>query len=692
MAFFARSRGDLPRSPDSWRLALEAALKVSEIAASATALNHAVRQMVETAVGLMGAEQGSIMLLDDDGKSLVLVASSGLPAEVPVGHRVSVGESVAGRVLATGQALRLGEVDADEFVNFVPKSRTIASSLVVPLRIPGRSLGVLSLAISAGSAFHEDDLRVAQMFADQAAGLIHRARLHEQAEQRSSDLLALVDSSRGLLGTLDIDELLQHVLDGGSRLSGSRDGFACLFDQETGAITRGVFRGLDKSSIKDLIELPEVKEAVARADVTCVHEDGVSNGSEGGGPVSIAAVGFRTTRGTRGVVVTVADPVILEGREDLLRAFGQQAASAVSSGELYGEVNGKESELSSIIQTVPHPIVLADAHGRIVALNPAAETVFGISTLFCAGAPVRGNLGNEDVERLMAGTGSAHAEIEIGAPARIYKASVNDVEVPGVPMGRVLIMDDVTAERDMIQKQRDFVAMIGHELRTPLTVVKGFARTLIRRVDRDRLTPEDAREALVTIDAKAAQLERLIEDLLYVSKIETREASLKMDTAEVSDLLKRVAQEVVTDHPTRRISVEVASSLQWPCDETKVALVVRHLLENALKYSDEDVAVRASEDGTDLTVEVVDRGAGILSSDIPQIFERFRQVDGSATREHGGTGVGLYLCAQLVRMHHGRIWVDSTWGKGSNFSFSIPRREPVSEVVHITASPEARSA
>ena len=682
MALFARARGDLPRSPDKWRLGLEAALKVSEIAASATALNHAVGQMVDTAVELMGAEQGSIMLLDDDGQTLVLVASSGLPAEVPVGHRVPVGESVAGRVLATGHALRLGEVDAEEFVNFVPKARTIESSLVVPLRVQGRSLGVLSLAISAGSAFHDDDLRVAQMFADQAAGLIYRARLHEQAEQRSSDLMALVESSRGLLGTLELDDLLQQVLDGGSRLSGSRAGFACLFDQDSGAITRGVFRGLDKTAIRNLLEMPEVKDAVVRSDVACIVDEGVC----------IAAAGFRTTRGTRGLVVTIADPVILDGRTDLLRAFGQQVASAVSSGELYGEVNGKESELSSIIQTVPHPIVLADAHGRIVAINPAAEAVFGISTLFCAGTPVRGNLGHEDVERLMEGTGGSHAEVEFGSPTRTYKASVNDVEVPGAPMGRVLIMDDVTAEREMIQKQRDFVAMIGHELRTPLTLVKGFARTLIRRVDRGKLTPEDAREALVTIDAKAAQLERLIEDLLYVSKIETREASLKVETAEVSDLLKRVAQEVIADHPGRRISVEVASSLAWPCDETKVALVLRHLLENALKYSEEDVTVRASEDGADLTVEVVDRGAGILSSDIPFIFDRFRQVDGSSTREHGGTGVGLYLCAQLVRMHHGRIWVDSTWGKGSNFSFSIPRREPVSEIVHITATPEARTA
>jgi signal transduction histidine kinase len=123
----------------------------------------------------------------------------------------------------------------------------------------------------------------------------------------------------------------------------------------------------------------------------------------------------------------------------------------------------------------------------------------------------------------------------------------------------------------------------------------------------------------------------------------------------------------------------------WPCDETKIGLVLRHLIENALKYSEapNPVVVRAVEDGDELKIDVIDKGMGIVSSDIPLIFERFRQVDASSTREHGGTGVGLYLCAQLVRMHNGRITVDSTWGKGSTFSFTLPRRAVASDVVHI---------
>jgi signal transduction histidine kinase len=114
------------------------------------------------------------------------------------------------------------------------------------------------------------------------------------------------------------------------------------------------------------------------------------------------------------------------------------------------------------------------------------------------------------------------------------------------------------------------------------------------------------------------------------------------------------------------------------------------LIDNGLKYSENGpVVVRATDEGDELRIDVVDKGIGIVSSDVPGIFERFRQVDTSATRAHGGTGVGLYICAQLVRMHDGTIWVDSTWGKGSMFSFTLPRRTVTSDVVRITAPDSA---
>lgn len=682
MPMFARaSRDQLPNSPDETRLALEAALRVSEIASSGAPLPRAVQDMVEAAIELLQAEQGSIMLLEEDGQTLTLVASYGLPSEVPMGMTVRVGESVAGRVLATGKPLLLGAIDRDAFVNFVPKSREISSSVVVPLRVQGRAIGVLNLAVTdAPERFGDEDLRVAQMFADQAGGLLYRARLHEQAEHRSSDLMALVEASRELLGSLEVEPLLQSILDGAARLAGSNEGFACLFDAESGAIERGVFRGFDKDKIRSLLGLPEVREAIDRTDVAMLDH-----------PVhgQMIAVGLRTSRNSTGAVVVQAGRHLAQERRDLFRAFAQQGATAIGAAELHCEVERKETELESIIQGVPNPIVLVDPRGNLVAINPAAEDLFGVSAMFAAGSPAAGTIGHAEVERLLTSEGELHGEVVAGNPPRTYKCRVADVHVPRAPMGRVLIMDDVTTDREIVQTQRDFVAMIGHELRTPLTIIKGFARTLLRRID--TVKPEDAIEALKTIDVKAAQLERLIEDLLYVSKVESREAQLRVEQVDIQALAQSVAEEIIDEHDGREVAIQVPRGLQWPCDETKVGLVLRHLIDNALKYSSgpTPVIVRATEDDDQLRIDVVDKGVGLVSTDIAHIFERFRQVDASSTREHGGTGVGLYLCSQLVRVHNGRIWVDSMWGKGSTFSFALPRGAITGSVVRIRSSQAA---
>jgi two-component system, OmpR family, phosphate regulon sensor histidine kinase PhoR len=654
---------------------MEAALRVNEIASSERPLQDAVQDMVDVALELLDAQQGSIMLTDDGGGTLHLVAGRGLGPGVTTGYRLAVGESIAGRVLATGRPRLLSEVDGAHFFNFVEKSRAISSSLVVPLRVHGRCIGVLSLAVTREErSFCEDDLRVAQLFADQASGLIHRARLHERAEQRSAELLALVQSSKGLLGTLDVDELLQHALDGGSRLTGTREGFACLFDADSGAVTRGVFRGMDKTMIRDVVSRPEVRDTVATGAMSTLELE------EAG---SLVVFGLRTTRGTRGVLTLGVSHDLDDDRSDLLRAFSQQCAMALGTAELHSAMQRKESELSSIIHGVPNPIVLIDAHGKIVDVNPAAEQLFGVSATFSVGLGVAGALGHEQVEGLLLAEEPVEAEVLIGVPPRTYRLRIADVRAFGSSTGRVLIMDDLTAEREIAQTQRDFVAMIGHELRTPLTIIKGFARTALRTVG--SASPEEQGEALTTIDAKAAQLERLIQDLLYVSKIETREAALRVDEVHVAALVEGVVEDVVARHPGREVIVNASDNIRWPCDETKVALVLRHLVDNALKYSEAPgtVVVESSTDEEELRFEVSDRGVGLLSSDLPHIFERFRQVDSSSTREKGGTGVGLYLCAQLVRIHGGHIWVDSAWGKGSTFSFAIPRRAAPKSIVSV---------
>lgn len=677
MALFSRGPrvAPLPEAAEKRLAALDATLRVSEIGASARPSSEAIQAMVRIAVDLLGAAEGSIMLVEEGGTHLAIVAACGLPRDVPVGSRLPVGESVAGRVLLTGKPLRLGDVDDGVFVNFVPKSRHIRSSVVVPLMVAGNAIGVLSLATTGDRSFTDDDLRLGQMFAEQAAALIYRARLHEQAEARSSDLMLLLEAGRGLVGRIDTEALLNEILDGGVRLAGSQAGFVCLFDPETGNVARGVFRGIDKATIGDFLGHKDVVTAVERASVESFKTD----------ERAWAAAGMRTPRGTKGVMVVTVDESAPTDRRDLLKTYVPQCVTALGAAELHGDVQRKESELAASMTGVANPIVLIDGRHHIAALNPAAEQLFGVSSVFAVGTSIDGGLGSPEVERLLMSDGEIQGEVTIGNPPRAYKVRVNEVQVPG-SRGRVLVMDDITSEREFVQTQSDFVSMIGHELRTPLTIIKGFAKTLLRRVD--GTVSDEALATLGIIDAKAKHLEQLIEDLLYVSRIESREASLRIEHVDVGALLRSVGKEVLESYPHREITIETDGDLQWACDETKVALVVRHLLDNALKFSDQPdpVTIRAACEEDALRVDVIDRGVGIVSSDVPHIFDRFRQLDATSTREHGGTGVGLYLCAQLVRVQGGRIWVDSTWGKGSTFSFSLQKRSVPPEITRLSST------
>lgn len=668
MALFARSK--VERGSDRYKKALEAALSVSEIASGTLAVPAAVQQVVSTAIELFKADQGSVMLLDESGRYLILVASSGLPPDIRPGFRVPVGEGVAGRVLVTGRSLLLGEVESDDFVNFIPKKRPIRSSVVAPLRAERRCIGVLNLSTSTETAFTEEDRRLAQMFADQAANLIDRTRLHERAELRSADLAALVEASEKILGTIDLDHLLQAVLEGAVRCAGVSGGIVCILDGEGAAMQRGVFRGIDRSATREILRHPGTLEAINTGALRLLDLDGGEH----------IALGFRSSQGSKGLIVLPGGATLLEEKGHLLKAFGQQCSSALGAAELYSVVERKESELASIIQSVPLPIVLADPEGKLVSLNPSAEQLFGISSSFCEGSPIENALSHPELESYLLREGDLQGEIQIGIPPRSFKVRATDVRVPGAPVGRVLVMDDITREREMAQTQHDFVAMVGHELRTPLTIVKGFTRLLLRRGE--ALSEEDKQEALTTIDVKAAHLERIVEDLLYVSGIESREQTLRIDRVDIGRTIEDVVREILDSHPERSVQVDIPPDLTWECDETKLSIVTRHLVDNALKYSgvDDPVLVRVSDKGDEMRVDVVDRGCGLVSSDIPHVFERFHQIDGTATREHGGMGVGLYLCSRLIRAQEGRIWVDSAWGKGSTFSFALPRRTSAERV------------
>jgi signal transduction histidine kinase len=245
----------------------------------------------------------------------------------------------------------------------------------------------------------------------------------------------------------------------------------------------------------------------------------------------------------------------------------------------------------------------------------------------------------------------------------------------------VVVVRDVTRERQTDELKADFVASVSHELRTPLTPIKGFLMTLLRE-DRD-FAQDRRREYYKLMLMQAQRLERLIEDLLEVTRLEAGAGLVDSTAIDAVDLVRQVVDRFTGEDPDRVVHVVAPDHVVY-CrgDWMRVDQVLGNLLSNALRYAPphEPVEVRLVPQGREVVFEVRDWGPGIPIDEQSRIFERFHRVGHYMTREPGGAGLGLYLAKRLVEAMGGRIWVSSRLGHGSVFSFALPS-EPSLNVV-----------
>lgn len=221
--------------------------------------------------------------------------------------------------------------------------------------------------------------------------------------------------------------------------------------------------------------------------------------------------------------------------------------------------------------------------------------------------------------------------------------------------------------------RHNMVADIAHELRTPLSILQGNIEAMI-----DGVLPIDA-ENLSLLHHETMLLARLVEDLRTLSLAETGQLRFQPKAINLKTLSQQVIDQYQTQLVSKKIEVVLESSEGLPqawADPDRTAQVIRNLMNNAFNYTPEGgtITVRLTPDPDGVTVSVIDTGAGIPPEDLAYVFERFYRVDRSRTRSTGGSGLGLAIVKQLVEAQGGSVRVESTVGKGSTFSFSIPFR------------------
>jgi signal transduction histidine kinase len=228
-------------------------------------------------------------------------------------------------------------------------------------------------------------------------------------------------------------------------------------------------------------------------------------------------------------------------------------------------------------------------------------------------------------------------------------------------------------QRQLDQLKSDFVGMVAHDLRSPITVIAGFAELLAR--DWDDLAESDRNRYLELIGGNVHNLSRLVDDVLEVAEVDAGKFQLEIQPFDLGHLIERTVLELGAAHGSDRLEVDVPSQLPVALgDEGRNRQVLTNLVTNALKFSPDDAPVSISvsiEDGA-LVVSVSDRGVGIRPEDMTRLFERFSRLPNSRQAKAKGTGLGLYICKQIVEAQGGRISARSVAGMGSTFRFTVP--------------------
>lgn len=338
-----------------------------------------------------------------------------------------------------------------------------------------------------------------------------------------------------------------------------------------------------------------------------------------------------------------------------------------------GELRGERDLLGGVLDGMRDGVLLVDERGDVKLTNPA------LREMLLLGAEVRGKrplelLRSADLNDLLgqvADTGEpGAAEIEVGElkPRRLLVHATPLADLGGT----LAVFVDVTDMRRLESLRRDFVANVSHELRTPIATVLSAAETLRG----GGVSGEPAKEFLEIIDRNAHRLHQLVEDLLDLSKIESREFKLELQSMKVEEIAERLLP-LYTERAEQkrvRISVNVAPDAHVRADRRALEQVLSNLIDNALKYTSEGSTITLSSAVRDgqVLVSVADTGPGIEAKHLHRLFERFYRVDAGRSRDVGGTGLGLSIVKNLMEAMGGTITVESRVGRGSTFTFSLP--------------------
>jgi PAS domain S-box-containing protein len=677
--------------------------RVAELLAEAVTPEEVLDAILTEGVRAAEARAGAIGVLSDDGESIELLAQQGYASPVMEEWRsfpVAAGLPMS-QVVRTGEPIFLSTLSErnELFPELSQRGQDGSSLAVLPLAVEGRVFGAMALSFGEEVEFGLERREMKVALARQASQALARSRLYAQERALRQRMTFLAEASELLSSSLDYNLTLTQLTQ--LAVPGLADWCAIDMAGEDGEIVRLAVAHEDPEKVRWAYELQEryppnpddrfgVPQVLRSGEPEFLPEipDEIIEeaiGADAELRLIVDQLGLRSmicvplsargrTLGALTLIAAETHPTYTQADFELALELARRAAVAVDNARLYGEAE-KGAHAAQALAYVADGVVLLDKDGVVRHWNPAAAAITGVDEARALGKPV-----DEVV--------SAWTALTSHVPLAQHGASgVRPVTVPLVLEGRelwvavsgvdfgegtVYALRDVTDEHALEKTRSDFVATASHELRTPLAAVYGAVRTL-RREDVE-LSDDDRTTFLEMIESESLRLSHIVDQILLAGQLDADAVELSLSECKPAEIAAGVIESALLHLPEGiSLSLRAEEDLSITCDENKLRQVLVNLLDNAIKYSPEGgkVEILVEQAGGRCEMEVSDEGLGIPSSEREKIFEKFYRLDPQQTTGVGGSGLGLYICRELVERMNGWLSVESEPGVGSRFTVSL---------------------
>ena len=336
------------------------------------------------------------------------------------------------------------------------------------------------------------------------------------------------------------------------------------------------------------------------------------------------------------------------------------------------DLKQRQDEFNQITDSMREGLVLLNGSNAILSINPAARAIFHADA-DCIGRDFLTVERHTDLSAaIRSAVESGHSQLRAERSGRIYQFDLSRIDSGGDALGIVLLAFDVTEQAEAERMRREFTANVSHELKTPLHAISGYAELLSAGM----VKPEDMPRFAGNIYTEAQRLILLVEDIIRLSQLDEGAAGMGREQVNLAQLVRETVSSL--DSVAAEAQVTVTTDLENVSVngiEQLLSGVVYNLTDNAIKYNHPGgtVTIRLSARGEQAILQVADTGVGIPEESRERIFERFYRVDKSRSKEVGGTGLGLSIVKHAVMIHRGTIHVDSTLGKGTTITVTLPK-------------------